>query len=406
METDVKSTDRGVEGEIKETPQISNGATPTSHLAPSNLQAAINNSQAATPTLPAATPTSQTNNSQNTTPTSPQATPTPKITPPPPHLTLPPPTSPRLLFHFTKTFVSVMESTIFSSHHHHHGTSSSPSSEDEADEYCDDFFYSRYSSYPALDPSHRTPISDEEFAFEKYFPADQKPALRDIFITTAFDLFTSYEYQLVILVREKRKIGEIGEDIVHRILDNFKESQRGINPEYVRPEITPQLLIELALQHSEPEGITYNSEWSAVEVLENPGILIPGHPGSFYRSDWQKNFIGVKKKIGSKYGFRLKFGFETELSILRWFEKVPISVVYPPYARYEYVIDDAVKTRVRSELEKEIELEEKMKRFGIRFGDEERDLKDKVKEFQIKLQIQRQEEDRNSDIIPIEVFST
>lgn len=70
----------------------------------------------------------------------------------------------------------------------------------------------------------------------------------------AFDLFTAFEYQLSVLVREKRKISEIAEDIVHRILDNFKESVRGSNPEYVRPEITLRFLIELALQHTEPEG--------------------------------------------------------------------------------------------------------------------------------------------------------
>src|SRR3954466_7495914 len=88
-------------------------------------------------------------------------------------------------------------------------------------------------------------------------------------------LFTSYEYQLLLLVREKQRIAEIAEDIVHRILDNFKESQRGCNPHYIKPEITKRLLIELALQHVEPEGIIYNSEWSAVEILENPGILVP-----------------------------------------------------------------------------------------------------------------------------------
>lgn len=149
-----------------------------------------------------------------------------------------------------------------------------------------------------------------------------------------------------------------------------------------------------------------------MEILENPGILIPcdkkdkdAHgfvfPGLFYQSDWQKNFMGVKKKIGSKYGFRLKFHFETELSILRNFEKVPYSSVYPPYLQYDYVLGSELLEVARSELERELGIEEKMKRFGI-LG-EERDLKDKVKEFQIKLQIQKLEEDRNSDKVMAQV---
>jgi hypothetical protein len=105
-----------------------------------------------------------------------------------------------------------MESTIFTK---------GDSDDEEETDYFDDF--ERYSSYSTLEQCKA--VSDEEFAFEKYFPSEQRPHFRDLFVKTAFDIFKSYEYQLVMLVRVKRKISEIAEDIAHRILGISAQSQ-------------------------------------------------------------------------------------------------------------------------------------------------------------------------------------
>jgi hypothetical protein len=84
----------------------------------------------------------------------------------------------------------------------------------------------------------------------------------------------------------------------------------------------------------------------------------------FYQSDWQKNFIGVKKKIGSKYGFRLKFFFETEISILKNFEKVRITSVFPLYLQYQYSLNGTIFELCRKDLERELHRQEKMNGVG------------------------------------------
>jgi len=345
----------------------------------------------------------------------------------------------KLLLQFAKTFITVMESTVFAK-----SDWDDEEADGEAEEYFDNFGCNddgatsmgiRMNSI-GLDigragrrgisigtigsgdsiGSGLQPISDEEFPYETYFPGDQKEKFRSIFTSVAFDMFTSYEYQLIMLVREKRKIAEIAEDIVHRILENFKESTRGTNPEYIKPEITTQFLIEKALHHSEPEGIIYNSEWSAVEILENPGIIVKAAPTdlnashTFYQSHWQKNFIGVKKLIGYKYGFRLNFNFETERTILlQGFEKVRISSVSPLYLSYEYCLDSKSLEFCKDQLARDLE-EEDMKAAEAEMKSsngenesvtdkayEENLLKDRARLFQSRLQIQRIDEEKNSD---------
>jgi hypothetical protein len=353
----------------------------------------------------------------------------------------------KLLLQFAKTFIAVMESTVWAKS----DWDEDEDGDDEADEYCDNFgcldnaatnLGIRMNSIgieiggtrsgDSIGSTGLQPISDEEFPYEKYFAIDQKDKFRSVFTSVACELFTSYEYQLIMLVREKRKIAEIAEDIAHRILDDFKESTRGTNPEYIKPEITPQFLIEKALHHSEPEGIIYNSEWSAVEILENPGIIVrkgdqqSGH--DFYQSDWQKNFIGVKKLIGYKYGFRLHFDFETEQDILKNFEKVHISSVSPLYLSYEYCLDPSLLQSCKDQLARELLEEEQSADAQMKSNNanlltntitdstdhiknsfaalhEEKNLKDRARLFQSKLQIQRLEEEKNSDEVMKQIIN-